>query len=142
MTKVGVQFGGTNEFEKSLRSFEDRASASVKQRAAIAAFQVEGIAKKSIAKTSQGKTSTRYLAGGKRSVTISAPGEPPNTDTGKLISSIRTRFSKNGLIAFVFTNLNYAFWLEFGTKTFKARPFLRPALKEYVAKAKKKNWKI
>jgi HK97 gp10 family phage protein len=58
----------------------------------------------------------------------SAPGESPATDTGFLVSSIKA--DRNGLSAKVFSSLQYAFWLEYGTTKMEARPFITPALFE------------
>lgn len=57
----------------------------------------------------------------------SAPGEAPAVQTGKLRSSLATERVKEKHYR-VGTNLKYGKYLERGTKTIKARPFLRPAL--------------
>lgn len=64
-----------------------------------------------------------------RRVTVSEPRNPPNTDTGRLVQSIKFEFENGGLVAYVGTNLNYGAWLEFGTVKMKARPWLRPAIR-------------
>lgn len=56
----------------------------------------------------------------------SAPGQAPATDTGALASSIKAE-SKD-LSGRVYSDLTYAFWLEFGTLNMEARPYLTPAL--------------
>lgn len=56
----------------------------------------------------------------------SAPGEPPNNDTGHLknnIESVRTGMLK----AEVRSKAEYAGHLEFGTSKMAARPYMRPA---------------
>jgi HK97 gp10 family phage protein len=58
----------------------------------------------------------------------SAPGESPATDTGFLASSIKA--DRKDLSAKVFSSLQYAFWLEYGTTKMEARPFITPALFE------------
>jgi HK97 gp10 family phage protein len=63
----------------------------------------------------------------------SAPGEPPATDTGRLIGSIVTDVEPNGPgntgpVGAVEARVEYAAWLEFGTRRIAPRPFLRPAL--------------
>jgi HK97 gp10 family phage protein len=57
----------------------------------------------------------------------SAPGEAPATDTGTLVKSIRYKNEPDG-VAYVYTNLKYAPWLELGTRIMEPRPFLMPAL--------------
>ena len=51
-------------------------------------------------------------------------------DTGRLRSSIVNELGRDGrgLVARVGTNVEYAPYLELGTRRMSARPFLRPAL--------------
>ena len=59
----------------------------------------------------------------------SAPGEPPNRDTGTLDGSIETR--KTGrLTAETVSEAPYSAALEFGTSKMYERPFMRPTAKE------------
>lgn len=55
----------------------------------------------------------------------SAPGEPPATDTGKLVSSIVA--SSDGVRGIVEARAAYAVHLEYGTRSMAARPFLMRA---------------
>lgn len=48
-------------------------------------------------------------------------------DTGNLKNSIRSWFSADGLTAYVGTHVEYAPYVEFGTRKMAARPYLRPA---------------
>lgn len=56
----------------------------------------------------------------------SAPGEPPATDTGKLVSSIVS--DAQGTKAWIEARSIYAPWLEYGTRHMVARPFMQPAI--------------
>lgn len=64
----------------------------------------------------------------------SAPGAPPARDTGHLARSWQVGFSRRGTVErqgnvyrlVVGSNLNYAKWLEFGTKNMAERPYVRP----------------
>lgn len=58
----------------------------------------------------------------------SAPGEPPASDTGRLVKSIRTEFDFDRLVGRVIASTKYAALLETGTSRMAARPFMRPAL--------------
>lgn len=60
----------------------------------------------------------------------SNPGEPPKQLTSQLIRSISHETDKQELTARVGTNLDYGFFLEFGTTDMEARPYLRPAFNE------------
>lgn len=56
----------------------------------------------------------------------SAPGEPPNADTGRLDGHITT-VRRSELAVDVISAAPYAADLEFGTSRMAARPYLRPA---------------
>lgn len=56
----------------------------------------------------------------------SAAGEAPAVDTGALVQSLNVE-SAAGYRAMVYTNMEYAPMLEFGTSRMAARPFLGPA---------------
>ena len=67
----------------------------------------------------------------------SAPDEPPATDTGSLANSIAVQ--RTGPIsAAVGTGLVYGIYLEFGTQRMQARPWLEPALRASVGRARKR----
>lgn len=62
----------------------------------------------------------------------SAPGQPPATDTGRLVSSIYYRRGK--MSATVGSSLAYAYYLEFGTMKMRPRPAWVPSVQENRAK--------
>jgi HK97 gp10 family phage protein len=66
----------------------------------------------------------------------SAPGEPPRKRTGTLQKSIAHEVERQpgAVLARVGTKVDYGRFLEFGTRRMKARPYLRPALTEYLPK--------
>ena len=68
---------------------------------------------------------TRGSVSGKNHVP-SAPGEPPNNDTGVLIRNIEVT-QKAPLVVEVSSNAPYAAALEYGTSKMAARPYMRPA---------------
>ena len=55
----------------------------------------------------------------------SAPGDYPGMDTGTLASSIQT--DRKGTKGVMYTNMEYAPFLEYGTSRMAARPFFTPA---------------
>lgn len=59
----------------------------------------------------------------------SAPGEPPNRDTGLLDNSIET-VQTGPLTVEVSSNAPYSSALEYGTSKMAERPFMRPALQK------------
>ena len=63
----------------------------------------------------------------------SAAGEAPATDTGELAGSVAVVEGGRGRIGpvvFVGSDLDYAEWLEFGTRDMAERPWLRPAVEK------------
>lgn len=58
----------------------------------------------------------------------SAPGEPPASDTGRLVNSIATNYEPDKLMGIIQFGTEYAPFLEFGTQKMEPRPFARPAL--------------
>lgn len=91
----------------------------------ISAFDVQRTAKQSIMSIKGSKRETRYKP--KRDVIVSDPGESPNTDLGTLASSIGVDIDQEKLEAVIGTNYKIGEYLEMGTKTMKARPWLFPA---------------
>jgi HK97 gp10 family phage protein len=136
---VTIRLEGSEELQAALR----RASGEIKQavsRAVVGtALELQGNIKKSIAQgPASGRTYEKYNP--RRTHTASAPGQPPMTDTGRLVNSIE--FDKIGdLTATVGSKLVYAPYLEYGTSRMAARPFFRPAIEEirpkYMARLEK-----
>lgn len=60
-----------------------------------------------------------------------------NVDTGNLRGSIVQSVKDASLTATVSTNVEYGQYIEFGTRYFTAKPFMRPALNDNKAKIKK-----
>ncbi len=63
--------------------------------------------------------------------TASAPGDPPNTDKGRLVGALHIGQVKTvggKVVIKVLSADNKSAWLEYGTKKMAARPFMRPAL--------------
>lgn len=81
------------------------------------------------------KTGRVYVRGG-LSHQASAPGEPPASDTGRLAASGRYELIGNGNVLQIVFGTDYAFYLEYGTSTMAARPFIRKAVKKTRKKGK------
>lgn len=88
----------------------------------VTAFKVLDTAVRSIQEESQGRKGPSRQAKGKIH-TASKPGDAPNTDTGRLVSSIQVVHNRGEGIAFVGTNLDYGRILEEEAN----RPWLEPA---------------
>lgn len=135
---------GVEELLRNFAKLEKKFGEGVAISIVEAANIVRSDAVKSIQKKSNGQEVTRYRAGGKPyQHTASAPGDAPNTDTGRLVGSIAVEVAPNDV--FVGTSLEYGKHLEFGTSSTEARPWLNPALdrnrkkiKSMIAAAMKK----
>lgn len=90
-----------------------------------AALKIENHAKRAILRGP--KTGRLYRGSKKKMHRASAPGEAPATDTGRLASSIYHRMI-GADAAEVSTDVDYAGYLEFGTRKMAPRPYLKPAL--------------
>lgn len=100
-------------------------------------FLIHKTAVELIQENNDGDIGVRYTNGNKRFVVVSRPGDPPNTDRGRLVQSIKFDFKDGGLVGRVGTNLRYGAFLEFGTLKMAARPWLSTAInmtKDQVAK--------
>ncbi len=88
-------------------------------------LKIHSTAVKSIqASQSKGRTYKR----GNVTHTASAPGNPPNTDTGRLVKSIAWEYDRSSLTGAVGTNLTYGAFLELVMD----RPWLKPAYDEHI----------
>jgi HK97 gp10 family phage protein len=106
------------KIQKTIEATRKRRKAALRK----AAYIVAGTAKQLIQRGP--KTGRTY---GKH--TASAPGEPPASDTGNLVSSITVEEINDGQVN-VICRAPYAAVLELGTDdgtTIEERPFMRPA---------------
>ena len=123
-----VRIEGLEDLNKSLARvssrFESEATALVNRTAQ----NIRNTAVRSIQKQSPGGvTYEKYSP--RRTHVASAPGQPPNTDTGRLAGSIRAVMSGTPT-AYVDALADYAVHLEFGTRNMEARPFMTPAVEQ------------
>jgi HK97 gp10 family phage protein len=95
-------------------NFEFEMEEKIKKKLAVIAEAVRGRVVENISEST-------------RSVGPSAPGQFPHADTGTLRKSIFWKMVDNWT-AVVGSNLNYARYLELGTRKMAPRPFLRPTL--------------
>ena len=82
----------------------------------------------------QGEVYEKYNP--RRTHTASLEGAYPATDTGYLISHINSKVYSNGMGGEIQSNAEYSSFLEFGTSTMSARPFMQPSLEENRNKIK------
>ena len=105
-----------------------RIEAEMGRRLDAASIVVQNHAKELIgregAEPTGGKKGGKLIYGARRS----APGEPPMKQIGRLQTSVA--HERTGLVARVGTNVDYGRFLELGTATMAARPWLRRSLVE------------
>jgi HK97 gp10 family phage protein len=124
--KISVESKNPQGYDKYVKSLE----LAVKKALLTGANLVRNTAITSI--TKGGKSGA--IRGKHRA---SAPGEPPASDTGFLVSHIFVKPVGDGLTVDVFASAKYAKWLEFGTNKMQPRPFLFPALEENKPKIRR-----
>lgn len=124
---MSLKFGiNSRKAERVLKSLGANTRKQLQDATAEAGVKADGHAKKSIQRTSGGgKTYEKYNP--RRTHQASAPGSPPNTDTGDLVSSIFMKLSNSRLAVTIGSRLKKAVALEFGTSKMAERPFLRVA---------------
>lgn len=122
-----AQLTGTAELKRALAEFGINAD---KQLADIVRGTAQNVRTHAVRSVQRGpKTGDVYTKNNpRRTHRASAPGQPPATDTGRLANNIKADIQ--GIRATVFTDVDYAPFLEFGTRTIEPRPFLFPALEK------------
>ena len=115
--------------KKRYRTVDSQYAKQTRDTISIAGLLVMNEAKRSI---------QSHSAGGRTygNHTASAAGQPPNTDTGFLVSNIFLDKDNDGMGADVESRADYSVYLEFGTREMQPRPFMQPALESQRAKIK------
>lgn len=145
MSKTYARFVDS-DIRKLLRNvskYQDDVKKEVKKAVADGAFKVHSDVVKSIQNPS---VSGRSYKVGNVTRVASAPGSPPNSQTGDLAKSYKIKVLNKGFTALVYSNSKYARPLEFGTTKMAARPHLyknfnkhREAIKKSIKRALSKK---
>ena len=130
--RIAISGGNTADaLVKALDAVPAKAERAVRAVVRATAMRVEGTAKERIQRPP--KTGRLYRTYNKRKLhRASAPGESPATDSGTLASRVFHEVQTGGFEASVFSDVDYAGYLEFGTRRMAPRPYLAPALREYA----------
>ena len=124
MTKIRITVENTEAVQRALKLYGEKAEAELSKAVQATALTINGDIKRAI----QGPPKTgRIYSRGEKNHQASAPGEAPATDTGVLVSSIAYK-QETPLSAIVYSRLQYAYWLEFGTRNIEPRPSWVPAV--------------
>lgn len=120
---ISVKILGLEQVQAAIRAFGQDVVDGVSQ--ALEATAIEALT--DVRKAIQGPPKTgRVYKRGNVSHRASAPGEAPATDLGQLV--ISTYFTRvDSLTVAIGSNLDSAFFLEFGTRNIKPRPSWGPA---------------
>lgn len=125
--KAGVEVLGVQELEANMEKLAKKFSQDIVEAAIASGEIVRTEAIESIQEVSRGDDVERYREGGNSYMhTASKVGDAPNTDTGALVRSVQVEVGTK--YVYVGSSLDYAKWLEFGTRRMGARPWLNPAL--------------
>ena len=124
------------QFEAKLKKQATATAKNLQRAVRVAGNETRNEAVKSISQNPRaGAEVTRYNP--KRTIKISAGGDPPAGDTGFLANNIFLVMDNDGFGAEVESRADYSVFLEFGTRDMAARPFLQPALEQGRAKFKR-----
>ncbi len=133
---VNVKVEGIEETRRNMAALAKKFGREIAQAAYAGAQDVRTTAIKSIQTQSPGEQVTRTRVGGSTYEHVAAAeGEAPNTDTGALVNSVQVETTPKGVL--VGSRLQYAGWLENGTRLMRPRPWLFPALEANRAKIEK-----
>ena len=115
------------KFERALKRVDVATKACANELIFEAVLNVHRTALKLLAKRSFGKEQVRYTGGEARTVSVSKPGDAPNTDTSHGIKSVRFEVDADKMQGAVGTDLDYMAILEKKSKWIEARPWRGPA---------------
>lgn len=127
---IKVELEGSRELQKQLERIAKTAPKKLDGVFFSGATKTQEVAVKSIqGHQSSGVTYKR------RSVehTASTAGNPPNSDTGRLVKNITVQKIDGGYDVGSRKDAPHGLWLEFGTSSTAPRPWLRPAYDLTVA---------
>ena len=125
MTSLRIE--GLDELNKTLSELSDKFEQEAGKLVNRTAQNIRTNAINLIRTPSMGDAYEKYNP--RRTHIASKAGDAPNTDTGRLMSSLNVTRSGSAT-AEVVANVEYAAWLELGTTKMKARPFMTPALEQ------------
>lgn len=126
MSGISLKIKNADAAMQAIRQYGEKAEAELSKAINATALTINNDIKKAI--QSPPKTGRIYNRG-KIKHQASAPGEAPATDTGTLVSSI-TYKQETPLTATVSSRLDYAYYLEFGTRSIEPRPSWVPAVEK------------
>lgn len=122
-TKVSVEGGLT--VKQAIQKFDDD---SIRMIQGVIDSSAQNIRNHAIRSIKNSPATGRTYKRGSVSHTASSEGNPPKSDTGRLVGTISA--SVGELEAEIGAYAEYSSHLEFGTRKMGARPFMFPALEQ------------
>jgi len=131
MVNVSVKVVSKNP---KYKQYEKKVQKKFQQSVFRAVNMVRNTVIEGISAGGQGEVYEKYNP--RRTHQASLEGAYPATDTGYLISHINSKVYSNGMGGEIQSNAEYSSFLEFGTSTMSARPFMQPSLEQNRNKIK------
>lgn len=125
MVRVNVKVVSKNP---KYKQYEKKVQTKFQQSVFKAVNMVRNTVVQGISAGGQGEVYEKYNP--RRTHQASADGAYPATDTGYLIGHVNSKIYSNGMGGEIQSNAEYSSFLEFGTSTMSARPFMQPSLEE------------
>ena len=127
-----IEMTGVLSSRRAMENLGDELTKRLNNEIARAAVNTANHARTAVQGGGGGQVYEKYNP--RRTHRASAAGQPPATDTGRLASSItqeRSQTSTGAVSTWLAgSKVDYAKWLEFGTRLVDPRPFMRPALRK------------
>ena len=131
MVNVNVKVVSKNP---KYKQYEKKVQKKFQQSVFRAVNMVRNTVIEGISAGGQGEVYEKYNP--RRTHQASLEGAYPATDTGYLKSHIRAKIYSDGMGGEIQSNAEYSSFLEFGTSTMSARPFMQPSLEQNRNKIK------
>ena len=125
MARVNVKVVSKNP---KYKQYENRVQKKFQDAVSKSVYGVLKTVIQGISEQGQGEVYEKYNP--RRTHTASADGAYPATDTGYLKGHINAKIYSDGMGGEIQSNAEYSSFLEFGTSTMSARPFMQPSLEE------------
>jgi len=126
MTTIGIKLEGMAQLVAQLKALGANADDVVVEAITDIVTDTHAYAVQGMAAGGGGRVYEKYNP--RRTHQASAPGAYPATDTGRLASSVRMILpTASAIVGEVGTAVKYGAWLEFGTSSMAARPWLLPS---------------
>lgn len=123
--RIAGKIKGVERLKKRLQTVNKNYREAASEAVAEGTLMIHAEAVRLLQENTDGTKQVRYKP--KRSVYASDPGDPPNTDRGTAVKSIK--FNVKGLIGQVGTNLKYLARFETSKNGKVQRPWLSVAMK-------------